>query len=124
MKYPFYQCFISTESFDYQLQGQNSLEHEEVLPGAEQYTLCFWMRLVNNWVEDESLAETSARLVNLRMFAVSGVLFLESIYVGWKDEFSKIYVEHITIKKFHIVRSILSFVHKTFTRAPVRCFAG
>lgn len=41
------------------------------------------MRLVNNWVEDESLAETSARLVNLRMFAVSGFYFWnEYTWVG------------------------------------------
>lgn len=41
------------------------------------------MRLVNDWVEDKNLAETSARLVNLRMFAVSGFYFRnEYTWVG------------------------------------------
>lgn len=64
--------FFLTDSFDYKVQQGNSLLHGNVLPGAEEYTMCFWVRLAKDWVENNNGLETFADFVDLRMKAVSG----------------------------------------------------
>ena len=64
--------FLLTDSFDYKVEQGNSLLHGNVLPGAEEYTMCFWVRLAKEWVENNNGLDTFADFVALRMKAVSG----------------------------------------------------
>lgn len=65
--------FLFTESFDFKIEQNNDLvQVGKVLPGAEEYTLCFWLQLTQNWVENSGGYDTSAELIKLEMKAVSG----------------------------------------------------
>ena len=64
--------FLLTDSFDYKVEQGNLLLHGNVLPGAEEYTMCFWVQLAKDWVENNNGLDTVAHFVNLGMKAVSG----------------------------------------------------
>jgi len=61
-----------TESYDLIVEQGKQLVHNNVLPGAEEYTICFWLRLEKDWEALPDGFQADILLMHATMRTVEG----------------------------------------------------
>ena len=75
---PLTQLLSIAESYDLKIEKDVQIANRGVLPGVEEYTMCFWLRLVKDWINlpptQSGASDTGARVISAYMRNVDGEL--------------------------------------------------
>ena len=72
---PLTQLLSIAESYDLKLEQGVWIGNRGELPGVEEYTMCFWLRLVKDWTNLPRSLDTRAEVLSVWMRNVDGDSF-------------------------------------------------
>ena len=106
---PLTQLLSIAESYDLKIEKDVQIANRGVLPGVEEYTMCYWLRLVKDWINlaqtQSGASDTGARVISAYKRNVNG----ELVYITYtlrpsQDPSAPIYmrIDWSTEKKMYV----------------------